>query len=60
MKIQYIAAFTWTFYEKRRGLNICSKTNGLFGSSSSGQSFLTEITLKKERNMFRITVKTRI
>ena len=47
MKIQYIAAFPWTFYEKRRGLNICSKTNGLFGSSSSGQSFLTEITLKK-------------
>ena len=49
MKIQYIAAFPWTFYEKRRALNICSKTNGLFGSSSSGQSFLTEITLKREK-----------
>ena len=53
IKIQYIAAFPWTFYEKRRALNICLKTNGLFGSSSSGQSFLTEITLKKERNMLK-------
>ena len=47
MKIQY-TAFPWTSHEKRRGLNICSKTNGLLGSSSSGQSFLTENTLKKK------------
>ena len=48
MGIQCIAAFPWTFHEKRRALNICMKTNGLFGRSSSGQSFLTDIILKKK------------
>ena len=47
MEIQCIAAFPWTSYEKRRALNICMETNGLFGRSSNGQSFLTDVILKK-------------
>ena len=60
MKIQYIAAFPWTSYERRRALNICSKTNGLFGQQFKWTVVSNRNYFKKERNMFRITVKTLI
>ena len=33
MKIQYIAAFPWNLYEKRRALNICSKKKTAFSAA---------------------------